>query len=352
MKRDENTSVLLTGASGVVGSALLDELDDVAMTCLAHRTPTGRTNVRHVTGDITQPRLGLSAFEFSRLAESTDVVVHAAAMTDFTAGDRVTSDLNVRGTAHVLELAELADASVYYVSTAFVERASQVRGGDDSCGGPRAYLQSKRAAEQLVRESGLRAALIRPSVVIGDSRSGRIAGFQGLHALAGAIIKGALPLIPLAPGSLVDFVPQDFVARAIADLVRSGECHGEYWLTAGNRALCATDMVDACVEIAAGLDLEVDAPRFIAPDAIDRLIRPVFIEPLPEQARKRFDQMLNMTALFSVDTAFESSAPELEHQFGLCLPDLRDVFLRSLEYWASCKGLIHPAVPDPLPLAA
>jgi nucleoside-diphosphate-sugar epimerase len=352
MKREGKTSVLVTGASGVVGSALLDELDDVSLTCLIHHTPTGRDDVHHITGDITRPRLGLSRPEYARLAGSTDVVVHAAAMTDFTAGDRVTTDLNVRGTAHVLEFAKCADASVYYVSTAFVDRASQVRGGDDSCGGPRAYLYSKRTAEQLVHDSGLPVAVIRPSVVVGDSRSGKIAGFQGLHAIAGAIVKGSLPLIPLAPDSLVDFVPQDFVAGAIAELIRSGECEGEYWLTAGSRALCATQMVDACFEIAEELGREAVPPRFIAPDAVDRLIRPVFIEPLPEQARRRFDQMLNMTALFSADRAFESSAPELEQRFDLGLPDLRDVFLSSLRYWASCKGLNDPAVPDALPLAA
>lgn len=343
MKRDATPRLLLTGASGVLGSALLEEMDDIAVTCLVHRTPTRRDCVERVRGDISRPRLGLDRDEYKRLVGTTDVIVHAAATTDFTAGDAATYEMNVTGTANVLELAEAASADLYYVSTAFVQRASRVRDGGETCGGPGAYLASKQAAEDLVRSSGLPAAIVRPSVIIGDSESGQMATFQGLHALAGAFVKGRLPLVPLTPNAVVDFVPQDYVAAAIAALVRTRECRGELWLTAGDRALRASDLVDLSLEFAAELGREVHPPRFIAPEAIDRLIRPVFIDPLPEQARKRFDQMLNMTALFGADAAFPSSAGELERRFGVALPDdLRAAFVRSLEHWAIRKGLRRP----------
>lgn len=352
MKTYPGISVLLTGASGVIGSALLNELDDASVTCLVHRTPIRRSGVDHVRGDISRPRLGLTRAEFALLADRVDVVVHAAAMTDFTADESVTTDLNVNGTANVLEFAARADAPLYYVSTAFVQRASQLRDIGD-CGGPSAYLRSKHAAEQLVSKSGIPAVVIRPSVVIGDSDSGQIAAFQGLHAIAGAMLKGVLPLVPLLPDALIDFVPQDYVADAIASLLRSGQQDGEYWLTAGDQALRASDMVDACMEVADSLGGSIDAPRLIAPDAVDRLIRPVFIEPLPEQARNRFDHMLNTTALFSADAAFPSSAAELERRFGLVLPaDLRATFVRSLEFWATQRGLVAPLGSESLPVPA
>lgn len=334
-----NISVLLTGASGVVGAATCKELRDLSMTCLVHRTRPFGSPVEQVRGDITQPRLGLDAAEFRSLAKKTDVVIHSAAMTDFTATDGVTADLNVNGTANVLELAALADAPLYYISTAFVERADALRDAPDG-GGPAAYLHSKCAAEGLVAASGVPSVVLRPSVVIGDAESGAIAAFQGLHAIAGAIVKGALPLLPLLPETLIDFVPQDFVARAIGSLVRADVRTGEYWLTAGERALAADDVVDICAEVAASLGQQPVSPRLVAPDIVDRLIRPVFIETLPERARTQFDQMLNMTALFSTEAEFTSSAKTLERDFGVALPsDLRACFKRSVEYWAAKKGL-------------
>lgn len=352
MKPSRTTAVLLTGASGVVGSALLDELDDVALTCLVHRTATRRSELDHVRGDILRPRLGLSRADFARLADRVDVVVHAAAMTDFAADDGVTADLNVNGTANVLDFAACAGAPLYYISTAFVDRCDQVREAGD-CAGPDAYLRSKRAAERLVTQSGIPAAVIRPSVVIGDSRSGQVAAFQGLHAIAGAIVKGTLAILPLRPETLIDVVPQDFVARAIASLVRDGRHEGEHWLTAGDQALRATDLIDAAMEVAASLGRPIDAPRLMSPDAVDRLIRPVFIEPLPQRDRNRFDQMLNMAALFSAEATFPTSAPELERRYGLRLPtDLRATFVRSLEYWAAQKGLVTPPPVESLAVAA
>jgi len=52
--------VLLTGASGVVGHALLRRLRDLDVVCLVHRSPVCGPDMTTVSGDIAQPMFGLA----------------------------------------------------------------------------------------------------------------------------------------------------------------------------------------------------------------------------------------------------------------------------------------------------
>lgn len=335
-------TVLVTGGTGVVGSALLPKLADFQLLGLVYRSALNGAVADHVRGDLSRPRLGLDARAFRELARRTDAIVHCAAEVDFTAGREVAQSVNVAGTENVLDLASLAEAPVYYVSTAFVARAGTLREADE---GPAVYIDSKRAAEQRVRDSGLPAVLIRPSVVSGDSATGQIARFQGLHVLAGAILRGFLPLLPLPAEARIDFLPQDVVADCIAEIVRREEREGEYWLTAGSDAVEARRIVELCGDVGRELGREVAEPRLVDPELVDRLIRPVFIETLPEQAQRHFDQMLQTTALFYTDEPFPSSLADLGHDASRT--GLEGAFSRSMRYWAETKGLA-----EPLPLAA
>ena len=146
-------TVLLTGASGVVGSALIPELRAHRVVALSHRRrPPGP--VAQVHGDLTKPRLGLSRQTYNTLTAQIDTVVHCGAVTDFATGARETSEVNVRGTENVVHFAAEADALLIYVSSAFVARIDTTRGqlGETSAN-PVHYLTSKQAAEQKVRES-------------------------------------------------------------------------------------------------------------------------------------------------------------------------------------------------------
>jgi len=52
-------TVLLTGASGVVGRSLLQRMSDLDVVCLVHRSPVCGPDVTTVPGDIAEPMLGL-----------------------------------------------------------------------------------------------------------------------------------------------------------------------------------------------------------------------------------------------------------------------------------------------------
>jgi nucleoside-diphosphate-sugar epimerase len=334
-------TILLTGASGVVGTALIPELARHRVIALTHRR-TPSAEIRKVRGDLTQFRLGMDPDVYDNLAEQVDTVIHAAAITDFTVGAEATSALNLAGTANILRFAEDANASLHYISTAFVDRTDLTR---DSLGAaaanPADYLNSKRAAEQLVRDSRVPATIVRPSVVIGDSATGEIARFQGLHTLAWSVLKNNLPMLPLDPTDRIDFIPQDILARAIAGLVEGGITSGEHWVTAGEAALTTRQMIDVGVTAGRELGIDIVAPRFVAPEMVDRLIRPVFVEPLPERARRQFDDLLATTALFTNTKTFPSTVDRILGVPAITSEELAEALVTSTSYLARTRGLVR-----------
>src|ERR1700680_178808 len=80
-------TVLLTGASGVVGQGLLSRLTDMDVICLVHRTPVAQRGVTSVRGDLTQVKLGLSDADHDQLARKVDAVIHCGAVTQFARND-------------------------------------------------------------------------------------------------------------------------------------------------------------------------------------------------------------------------------------------------------------------------
>lgn len=329
-------TILLTGASGVVGSVLLERLSgDHRVICLTHRR-VPELAAEHVRGDLAKPGLGLDRRTRRTLAADVDVVVHAAAVTDFSADARTTRDLNVSGTRNVADFTAEANAVLHHISTAFVGRTDLVRTDvGEARADPVDYLESKRAAEEVLRDGGTPGTIVRPSIVIGDSRTGEIAKFQGLHGLMWAVVKNALPLVPLPPDSRVDFVPQDLLGDGVAALIDHDISSGEYWVTAGDAALTASRIVDLLCEFGGGLGYDTCPPRMVDPGMVDRLIRPVFIDPLPPSARRRFDDMVAMTALFAGARPFPCAWPAGCARLGE--EQLDEALARSIEHLARTK---------------
>lgn len=328
-------TVLLTGAAGVVGQALLARLKDVDVVCLVHRSPVTGPNVRTVRGDITQERFDLSEPVYRWLVDQVDAVIHCAAVTDFNRTDGTLEATNIGGTERVLEFAAAAGAVLYHVSTAFVHTTADGERGRTAAG----YAASKSTGEQLVRASGVPHVILRPSVVIGDSVTGDIAAFQGLHRVAAGIFAGIVPMIPFDPSWPIDFVPCDVVADAIACVVEKSLTEGEFWISAGERALRLDEGVALCVDVARELGVTVDLPRFVPPELFDRLIGPVFLEALPARIRKSVTSMLEFFATYLRSGETKPSSLDELTRLGLRpLPDQRESLRASLLFWAQEKG--------------
>ncbi|HEX8743559.1 MAG TPA: SDR family oxidoreductase [Thermoleophilaceae bacterium] len=340
-------TIFLTGGSGVLGQALLAELTSERVICLRHRGQPPVPDSAQLAGDLRSPRMGLSEADFRRVAAATDYVVHAGATTNWTDDPADIERVNRTGTERAIELARAAGAPLLYVGTAFVARAEMTRSAAGRARNPSqvdrgldAYLASKQAGEDAVRDAGIPATIVRAPMIVGDSRSGRIARFQGAYHIASLTVRNLLPVAPLGADNPIDFLPQDVLARTIAALVRSGRSGDELWLTAGERSVRARELLDISIQLAEELGRPVDRPRFVKPDVVDRLIRPVFIAELEPSRRRSFDLMLATTSLFTTPEPLPSSLPELERSLGIDLGvDLAAAFRRSLDYWAERKRL-------------
>jgi nucleoside-diphosphate-sugar epimerase len=332
-------TVLLTGASGVVGRALLQRLGDLDVVSLVHRSPVSGPNVTTVLGDIARPMLGLAGQAYMELAAKVDAVIHCAAITDFNRTDASLEATNIAGTEHVAAFAAAADAVLYHVSTAFVDTTVDGDRGRTAIG----YASSKAAAEEAVRSSGVPYVILRPSVVVGDSVTGEIAAFQGLHQVVAGMFAGTVPMIPFDPAWPIDFVPADVVADAIACVVEHRVSDGEFWISAGDKALRLDEGVAVVVEFARTLGVSIDPPRFVPPDMFDRLIGPVFLEALPVRIRRNVVRMLEFftTYLQSGETK-PSSLDQLVSLGMRPLPDQRESLRNSVKYWAVQKGYAEP----------
>lgn len=331
-------TIVLTGASGVVGRALLPELADHELICLVNR---GRLDGAGAVlrADVTQPRLGLTRAEYEQLVRRVDCVIHSAAVTDWAAPTERIRATNVEGTRNVLELASAANASVYYLSTAFV---SGIRPHAALTLPPEHiivdYVTSKRDGERLVRDSGLPATILRPTNLIGDSRTGEIARNQIIQQVIGLVCRGKAPLYPTRPGTLLDVIPQDVVAKAVAGLVRDEDVGGDHWLTYGERTFTVARALELCVELMGRIGRPIASPRIVDPDALDADA----VDALAPTAKAFFDRLLEFSDGMTACGVFPSDMEALAARYELGCPSLEVAFLRGLSHWARARGLDRP----------
>jgi thioester reductase-like protein len=191
-----------------------------------------------VAGELTAPGLGCA--RRTELAERVTTIVHSAASISFTLPLDEARSINLDGTRRMLELAhECSRLDVYgHVSTAYVAGSHDGRFAEaDLDVGQRfhnSYERSKFEAEQLVRASdGIPYTIMRPSIVVGDCRSGWTSAFNVLYWPLRAFARGLFTTVPGVPAAPVDVVSIDYVADAIYELCTVGGTSETYHLTAG-----------------------------------------------------------------------------------------------------------------------
>ena len=160
-------TVLITGASGLVGSRLLPRLIADGHDCRAlvrgdRTVPAGATALR---GDLDDPTaLGAAV-------DGVDAVVHLAAL--FRTGDEAAIwKANLDGTHHLVDAvtAHAPRARFVMASTGIVydQDAPRPARESDTCTPTAAYPASKLAAEALLPSSGLTWSVLRLPFVYGD----------------------------------------------------------------------------------------------------------------------------------------------------------------------------------------
>ena len=229
------SGILLTGATGLVGGSLLrrllQESPERPVYALVRNLAAGPPcpGARLIQGDITQPRLGMAKEIYAGLCGSLGTIVHCAAATRFTLPLAEARQVNVRGTANVLELAHQTSQFevLLHVSSTFIAGR---RGGTlretplwDPAGWFSSYEQSKFEAEQLIQEqgAGLPWVIARLSTLAGHSKTGRVSQVNYFHQLLRLIPRNLFPVIPGVADAPVDLVADDWVADALMGILRT-----------------------------------------------------------------------------------------------------------------------------------
>ncbi|MBL8113948.1 MAG: SDR family oxidoreductase [Acidobacteria bacterium] len=240
-------TVLFTGFPGFIGARLIPRLlelrPDTLFHCLVQekfvemaKTSIADLDAQHpglarrmnlVVGDITAPGLGLAEQAAKVLKKSLTGCYHLAAVYDLTIAREIAMRINVEGTRNVLEfLSECPKLTRFdYVSTAYVSgTAVGLYRETDLDVGQRFknyYEETKFLAEVAVVDSGLPTTIYRPGIVVGDSKTGVTAKFDGPYYALNAMKLLPSPGVFMKVGSgkaLVSLVPVDFVLEGIARL--------------------------------------------------------------------------------------------------------------------------------------
>ncbi len=262
-----------------------------------------------IPADLTQPRLGLDRDRHSWLARRAEWVIHCAASVSFTLGLPESRAINVEGTNRMLDLAAGAHRRgalqcFTHVSTAYVA------GTHDGTFGERdldlgqehrnPYERSKLEAEKEVRaRSGeLPVQVFRPSIVVGDSRTGWTPAFNVLYWPLRAFARGSYPFLPASRTSPVDVVPVDYVADALLEL---GERPGTtFHLTAADRASDLDELVTLACE-----HLDRRPPRLLSPSLYRRTLHPVLVRTGPEARRRALRRSEPFFPYFAMNTRYD-----------------------------------------------
>lgn len=205
-----------------------------------------------IEGDITQENLGIrDADVLTKLKSEEGEWWHLAAVYRLDVGAEVAEQVNVEGTRHVLELAKQCPKlkRLNYVSTAYVsgDREGAVK-EDELCNTDRQgfknfYESTKHAAELLVREAmdALPTTIYRFGVVVGDSRTGETAKFDGPYFLMRFFKRwGKLPMPYVGPMSKeFNIVPVDYVTQTSAIIASRPETIGKTYHITDPRAWTA-----------------------------------------------------------------------------------------------------------------
>ena len=259
----EASSIFVTGTTGFLGAFLLDQLvqstgPDTTFYCLARDAGEGASSNRvletqkfyglpsqaageriiAVSGDLTQPLMGLGGDKYDELTEKIDLIFHCAASVNYVYPYSASRPHTVGGTTEILRFACAGKPkTLQYISSSgvfpggdsapYLENNEIDSWVDRMEGG---YNQSKWVAERLVWHAvsrGLPACMYRPGNI--GHHSGTGTGNPNDYLLL--ILKACARLgsAPQAPDWYFEMTPVDFLVSAIVRIADDPSHRGKVY---------------------------------------------------------------------------------------------------------------------------
>lgn len=378
--------LLLTGATGFIGSHLLERLlgfPEVRIRCLvrAEDVDHARRRIRDaararvgvgaralsdiarvipVAGDLGSRRLGLASSDFSALVESTDTIFHIGGSVNFIYPYRDLSPVNIGSVREIAEIACRGGASVHYISSMAVLAGFGAAGVRDRLDEdmPLAfpeyltvgYVEGKWVAERLLRQLGNHGASVsvyRPMDVSGHA----VTGVWDTRMEVCAVIKtiaetGYVPDIDWP----LDFVPVDVFANVVAHIAATPRVRGTTTYNVTGPRPARIGLIGERLR-ARGYQVQTIAyPRWL--DAVASLLaaqpghpmtafQPLFVERCRNASMSIADMYLDSVfppfSRHNTERALTGS--------GLILPPVSDSMIDKHLGWLTAVGFLPPPRP-------
>jgi len=284
--------VLFTGYPGFLGSELLPRLlarDPTAeAVCVVQpkfaalatqraQRSTFAKRIHLVEGDITVPGLATSL-----AADGISEIYHLAAIYDLSVPRALGMRVNVDGTRNVLAFAAKSRSfqRLHYISTCYVSGRHPGRFTEDDLDVGQHfnnyYEETKYLAEVEVQQrmrGGLPATIYRPSVVVGDSKTGATQKFDGPYFVIQWLLRqgryAVLPTVGRPDRYRFNVVPRDFIVDAIAHLSARLDTIGKVYQLADPDPLTVAQTTLAVANATGRRLVQVPMPKMIAKGAIN-----------------------------------------------------------------------------------
>ncbi|HEY5535420.1 MAG TPA: SDR family oxidoreductase, partial [Ignavibacteria bacterium] len=202
--------IALTGATGFLGSHLMASMLTSGYKIIVLGRPAKEETLQEriskllrwfgivelagqlefVEIDFLKPLLGIPEAEYTWLCEKTEQIIHCASDTSFSERKReIVFKSNVNSLEGILDFAVNAKVKFFhYISTAYVARTGVIDCKETLSSVKtftNVYEESKAEAEKIIsrfcEKNSICLSIIRPSIVYGDSQSGRSLKFNALY---------------------------------------------------------------------------------------------------------------------------------------------------------------------------
>jgi NAD(P)-dependent dehydrogenase (short-subunit alcohol dehydrogenase family) len=357
-------SYFVTGATGFIGRNLIERLleRDGTIYVLVREGSRGRLEelrsrwgaeedrIVPVTGDLSQPHLGISPEQVKELKGDIEHFFHLAAIYDMTADAESQRIANVEGTRHAVELAGDLDAEHFHMVSSiaaaglykgtFTEEMFEEAEKLDN----HPYFQTKHESEAVVRdESKVPWRVYRPGIVVGHSETGEIDKIDGPYYFF-KLLQRARDMLPSwmpgvgVEGKEINVVPVDFVTDAMDHIAHSDGLDGQVFHLTDPNPLTAGQLINVFAKAAHAPEatMRIDSKMI---DIVPKQVR-MGVQMLPP-VKRITDQVLadlgiprEVLVYINYPTSFDSTNTQkaLEGS-GISVPPLASYAETLWDYW-------------------